>query len=354
MHSYQHNIKTFNNATRHLTRVERCLYRDLIELYYDTEQPLPADDFDRLSRKVLAHSADEKAALRYVLDEFFVLTGDVYTHDYCDSVIETYQRTLSAKATAGKASAASRRKKADARKQQRIAKAEQKGAGVEQVLDSAATPVRNQKPETINHKPIKNIPSTSVDGDCDENQSDDSPPEKPKASKYKFTDEQYQLAVALSCPSKARFGVNFKINLDEWADTVRKLNEIDGHQLRDIERLWRWVVNHTMQSGSFAGWADNCRTPMKLRQRKDGLAYFDIITTQMHREVSYASNRSEQTSASHRQQGRESLVDRVERKSEEWLRQRQAGDSQQGRDIDGEVVADDESSLRLQVRQPVR
>jgi uncharacterized protein YdaU (DUF1376 family) len=151
MHSYQHNIKTFNHATRHLTRVERALYRDLIELYYDTEQPLPSADFDRLARLVLAHSDDEKAALRVVLGEFFELTGDVYSHDYCDSVIEKYHTQTTLKAKAGKASALARQQKADARKQQRLNRNEQ-------VLNSVPTEAQqnptNKKPETINHKPL--------------------------------------------------------------------------------------------------------------------------------------------------------------------------------------------------------
>ena len=53
MHYYQHNIADFNNATRHLTRVERSLYRDMIEMYYDKEQPLPLDE-NQLFRRVLA------------------------------------------------------------------------------------------------------------------------------------------------------------------------------------------------------------------------------------------------------------------------------------------------------------
>ena len=89
MHSYQHNIKTFNNATRHLTRVERSLYRDLIELYYDTENALTAD-IKKLQRLVIAQNDEEKEALNYVLDEFFELTGDVYTHSFCDEVIEAW------------------------------------------------------------------------------------------------------------------------------------------------------------------------------------------------------------------------------------------------------------------------
>lgn len=132
MHSYQHQIKTFNNATMHLTHVERALYRAAIEMYYDTEQPLPAADFDWLARKLLARSDEEKTALKVVLDEFFVLTGDVYTHDYCDQVIEKYHNTNSAKARAGKASAEARKKKAAENKRSR----KQKSTCDEHVLNS--------------------------------------------------------------------------------------------------------------------------------------------------------------------------------------------------------------------------
>lgn len=110
MHYYQHNIKSFNNATRHLTRVERSLYRDLIELYYDTEEPLTSD-IDRLQRLVIANSDEEKNALSYVLSEFFVLQDNYYRHEYCDLEIERYRKQLSAKSSAGKASAEKRKAK---------------------------------------------------------------------------------------------------------------------------------------------------------------------------------------------------------------------------------------------------
>jgi len=147
MHHYQHNIKTFNHATRHLTRVERALYRDLIELYYDTEQPLPADNFSKLCRLVLAHSDEEKQALQAILDEFFILTGVVYTHDYCDGQIEKYHANSTSKAKAGKASA-------DARK----AKEEQRQAQRKQTINTCSTDVQltsNQEPETNNQ--VKDI-----------------------------------------------------------------------------------------------------------------------------------------------------------------------------------------------------
>lgn len=89
MRHYQHHIGDFNNATRHLTRIERSIYRDLIELYYDMEQPLPGDDFGRLLKRVLANTDEEKEAVRFVLDEFFTLDDDgCYHNKRCDEELE--------------------------------------------------------------------------------------------------------------------------------------------------------------------------------------------------------------------------------------------------------------------------
>jgi uncharacterized protein YdaU (DUF1376 family) len=142
MNFYPHHIKDFNNSTRHLTRVERSVYRDAIELYYDTESPL-VDDIDKLSRRLLVTSDEEKTALRDILNEFFELTKDGYYHDRCDKEIAKYRANTSAKARAGIASAAKRK---------------QKSTGVEQVLNTRTTDEQltsNHKPITNNH--IKNI-----------------------------------------------------------------------------------------------------------------------------------------------------------------------------------------------------
>lgn len=153
MHSYQHNIKTFNNATRHLTRVERSLYRDLIELYYDSEKPLPADNFDRLARLALANTDDEKAALRYVLSEFFTESNGFYVHDYCDGQIEKFYSNTTAKALAGKASAKARQEKQEQRKRERE---KDNQTPVEQNSTDAQQNPTNHK--TSNHnKPVNNL-----------------------------------------------------------------------------------------------------------------------------------------------------------------------------------------------------
>jgi uncharacterized protein YdaU (DUF1376 family) len=70
MHYYPHHIGDFNARTRHLSRLERSIYRDLIELYYETEAPISID-LDRVARRIVATSPQERAAMVDVLNEFF-------------------------------------------------------------------------------------------------------------------------------------------------------------------------------------------------------------------------------------------------------------------------------------------
>lgn len=90
MNHYPHHIGDFNNATRHLTRIERSIYSDMIDLYYDTEQPLPADH-KKLARRLLVVSPEEVEAMQSVLDEFFTLGDDGYRNDRCDREIAAYR-----------------------------------------------------------------------------------------------------------------------------------------------------------------------------------------------------------------------------------------------------------------------
>jgi uncharacterized phage protein (TIGR02220 family) len=134
---YPHHIGDFNNATRHLTRVERALYREMIELYYDTERPLPAENFDWICRKVLAQSQDERDAVKAILHEFFTLDNDVYRHSRCDREIAVYREKLEIASRAGKASA--------------MARINGRSTSVKRRLNGSAT---NQEPITSNQEPI--------------------------------------------------------------------------------------------------------------------------------------------------------------------------------------------------------
>ncbi|MDO5769299.1 MAG: YdaU family protein [Psychrobacter sp.] len=91
MHFYNFNVADFNNSTRHLTLVERALYRDLIDMYYHNEQPIDGSDMDKLARRLICQSESDRQALEYVLDEFFIKRGKRYHHHRIDKELKNYR-----------------------------------------------------------------------------------------------------------------------------------------------------------------------------------------------------------------------------------------------------------------------
>jgi uncharacterized protein YdaU (DUF1376 family) len=155
MKHYPHHIGDFDRATRHLTRLERSVYRDLIDLYYDTEKPLSLDK-PSLCRKILARSNEESTAVEQVLNEFFTETPTGWFHERCDEEILAYRANTSHKAEAGKASAAAKAlRKQQALNGGRTPVPTPVLTDAQQPLDSVAT-VGNTDP--TNHEPSTNQP----------------------------------------------------------------------------------------------------------------------------------------------------------------------------------------------------
>ena len=107
MNYYPHHIGDFDKATRHLSRIERSVYRDMIEIYYDTESQLTLD-IKSLCRIVLAKTNEELTAVEQVLNEFFIKTENGFFHVRCDEEIKRYRGNISQKSMAGIASGLSR------------------------------------------------------------------------------------------------------------------------------------------------------------------------------------------------------------------------------------------------------
>lgn len=149
MHFYQKHIGDFNNATRHLTRVERSLYSDAIELYYQTENPL-TNDINKLRKLLLAVTDEEKEALDSILIEYFTGTENGYFHKRCDEEINKYQSFIDSRSRAGKASAEKRINTCSTRVQH-------KG----NIKATQGQLTNNHKPITNNQEPIDI--STNVD-----------------------------------------------------------------------------------------------------------------------------------------------------------------------------------------------
>lgn len=140
MNYYPHHIGDFDRDTRHLTLTQRGAYRELLDLYYKTEQPLKAD-VRWLCKRVCARSVDEIEAIEFVLEEFFYLAEKGYENPRCNSEIAKYRSTSKSRSKAGKISAQKRReKKALEAKQAKLLKDnEKKGlTRVEHVYDKCS------------------------------------------------------------------------------------------------------------------------------------------------------------------------------------------------------------------------
>jgi uncharacterized protein YdaU (DUF1376 family) len=161
---YQHHIGDFNNATRHLTRLEKSIYRDLIELYYDTEMPLQCDR-NALARKILVIGPEELTAMDAVLDEFFTLEGENWHHERCDlELSKIYEKSDRARVSAEKRWAKHNKKKAknaDAMRTHSEGNATQDP--ITQVTTTTARPTIDEISAYVETRTIKIDPSTFLD-----------------------------------------------------------------------------------------------------------------------------------------------------------------------------------------------
>ncbi len=107
MHYYPHDINKFRAGTHNFTKLERWIYRDMLDIYYDTEQPLPTD-FDQLCDLIGTEGNEESAAVSRVLRRKFTLAQDGYHHHICDAEIAAYKMKAESAKENGKKSAATR------------------------------------------------------------------------------------------------------------------------------------------------------------------------------------------------------------------------------------------------------
>lgn len=85
MHYYAHHIGDYRSATMHLTNDEDLAYRRLLEMYYDTEQPIPLET-QWVSRRLRLGSEP----IQNVLNDFFIRTENGWINERCDKEISMY------------------------------------------------------------------------------------------------------------------------------------------------------------------------------------------------------------------------------------------------------------------------
>jgi len=223
MNHYPFHIGDFNNATRHLSRLERCIYRDCLDLYYDKEAPLSAD-FARLARRLLVNNEGEVEALKHVLDDFFMLEEDGYHSRRCDAEIAKYHGFIDKQAKAGKASARARRNRT---------------TDVEPALNGGSTnvePTKNQEPITNNHiKEIGNSKKLESPPPTTETNSKRSKPKRPIDDSFTVTAEM------IAWVEESNYG---HINLLDQTERFIDHWKGKGESRADWVASWRtWIRN---------------------------------------------------------------------------------------------------------------
>lgn len=145
MNYYPFHIGDFRSGTVNMSRHARWIYRDMLDIYYDSEKPLPLD-FDLLCDQVGAESEDERRIVERHLRFKFTRTEEGYRHDICDQVIADYHVKAETAKTNGKKGG--RPKKAAA--------TDEKPAGFQSGSDQVSDGSPAETKSQTNQEPITN------------------------------------------------------------------------------------------------------------------------------------------------------------------------------------------------------
>lgn len=94
MNWYKHYMGDFARDTAHLTILQHGVYRLLLDHYYATEKPL-INNTESLCRVIRACSKEEKEAVQFILNEFFILENDVFHNTRADKELSKYEAQAS-------------------------------------------------------------------------------------------------------------------------------------------------------------------------------------------------------------------------------------------------------------------
>ena len=141
MNYYQFHIGDYRRDTSHLSLLEHGVYRQLLDQYYMTEQPISTEDA-KVMRSLCVRSADEMQALANVLEDFFVKTDQGHIHKRCDIDIAAFHGKSESAREAANVRWAAARATLNANAMQTHSEG-----------NATGMPTTNHKPLTINHKP---------------------------------------------------------------------------------------------------------------------------------------------------------------------------------------------------------
>ena len=144
MNYYPFHIGDYTSHTAHLDPLEDIAYRRMLDAYYMTEGPLPAD-VERIAK--LIRMRDHAAIVRDVLNEFFVLTDDGWRHKRCDAeLMRKQEKAEKARTSAEKRWHGGNDANAQTKESERIEPACERNANAFQIASEGNAP-NNQEPK---------------------------------------------------------------------------------------------------------------------------------------------------------------------------------------------------------------
>ena len=224
MHYYQFNIADYRSATTHLSNEEDLAYRRLLDMYYDSEQPIPLD-----TQWVARRLRLDSELIENVLLDMFSLTNDGWFHARCDEVIKQYHQMAEKNRANGRLGG--RKKNPLGSQSQPIAKA-----------------TINQELETINQEPLINI-NTSI---C--------PPDGELAVNSKLPDCEHKKVIDLyhqTLPTLRKVEVWNETRKgylrQRWREVADELAQTKPIQAPDVLEWWDKFFNHVGKSKFLMG-----------------------------------------------------------------------------------------------------
>lgn len=151
MHYYSHHIGDFRSGTVNMTRQERWIYRDLLDVYYDSEKPLSLD-LDYLCHNIGVRSDEERKIVSDLLRFKFEKTDLGYRNERCDGEIAEYHKKAGVARENGKSGGRPKKPKITQPVSDGLQVGSESDADSHQTETGSQT---NQEPITNNQEPEK-------------------------------------------------------------------------------------------------------------------------------------------------------------------------------------------------------
>jgi uncharacterized protein YdaU (DUF1376 family) len=240
MNYYSHHIGDYTTDTAHLSLLEDGAYRRLMDRYYTTEAPLPADEA-ALFRVVRARLPDEQEAVRIVLAEFFDLTDAGWTHKRCDAEIEAF------KAKSGKAADAANKRWGKSGNAPAVPPEKPPAMPTQCQRNADAMPTNNQEPITNNQEPEGQEQSAQTTEQAEK------PAKKPDATASRLPADWMPDEEAIAFCQTERPDLQPHEVADRFRDYWIAQPGVKGRKT-DWPATWRnWVRNEKVAPASRAG-----------------------------------------------------------------------------------------------------